>query len=146
MKEFKVGDKVYIPEISGNILYIEDSGSNGHPLQTEGSIPFDSNGKISSQQRVPSVFHATKENRAKLIALYDMYFEEPITGSDLTRKLLSEGHSVLCYVSDVSEDKALLGSRVDIITELSCDEFKGTMFSWTYAVPVKDSIKFVTGE
>lgn len=63
-----------------------------------------------------------------------------LTGSDLTRKMLADGEtSILCYVSDTSDDQAVKGRITKEITDYRGGWFRvnGT-FPWCYAVPVEE--------
>lgn len=61
-----------------------------------------------------------------------------LTGSDLTRKMLAGGEtSVLCYVSDTCEGKAVLGRITKNIVIYNNGRFETDgIFTWRYAVPV----------
>lgn len=67
-----------------------------------------------------------------------------LTGSDLTRKMLADGeNSVLCYVSDTSDDQAVKGRITKEITGYKDGWFRiNGIFPWLYAVPV--SVEKVT--
>lgn len=67
-----------------------------------------------------------------------------LTGSDLTRKMLADGEtSILCYVDDDSDDKAVRANVTRNITGYKNGWFKTDgFFAWRYAVPV--SVEEVT--
>ena len=62
-----------------------------------------------------------------------------LTGSDLTRKMIADGEtSILCYVSDTSDDQAVKGRIAKDITDYRGGWFRTNgIFPWGYAVPVE---------
>ena len=61
-----------------------------------------------------------------------------LTGSDLTRKMLADGEtSILCYVSDRGDHKAIEGRITKNIVIYNNGRFETNgIFTWRYAVPV----------
>jgi exosome complex RNA-binding protein Csl4 len=108
-------------------------------------VYFQPSGSRTNTDTPKNLFHATPENKALLEALYKCDFESPkLKGSDLTRKLLSEGKHVLCYVSDESDS----GANVTIVVMKKVSN--GMFFDldetdWTYAVPCNDYANLVDG-
>lgn len=62
-----------------------------------------------------------------------------LVGSDLTRKMLADGEtSVLCYVSDTSDDQAVKGRITKYTNDYRGGWFRTNgIFPWGYAVPVE---------
>ena len=147
---FKAGDEVYCPYHGRKVYKLDNFGVQAYPLTIEKKVSFTSYGKISVNHLQPDLFHSTPENKQLLEALYKCEFESPkLKGSDLTRKLLSEGKHVLCYVSDVSDDDAIdLGKAVITIIERMRGHnlFMGyNLKSHAYAVPCNDYANLVDG-
>lgn len=61
-----------------------------------------------------------------------------LTGSDLTRKMLADGeNSVLCYVSDASDEQAIKGRITkEVIGDKDGRFITDGILPWIYAVPV----------
>ena len=61
------------------------------------------------------------------------------TGSDLTRKMLADGEpSVLCYVSDTSDDQAIKGRIAkEVVGDKDGWFITDGILPWRYAVPVE---------
>lgn len=88
---FKEGDKVYFPAISSEILTVENLDVSGHPEIELGELlrvrrhpsvhpiysSFFKNGMRGVGDKIPSVFHATEENRIALTQLYGIEFGKP---------------------------------------------------------------------
>ena len=134
--KFKVGDKVYIPNIK-NICTIRDDGK-----------VITSNGQyycgLSDSYDLCFVL-ATPENHALLSKLYPhIEFEQPpkeLAGSDLCRAMLEKGWKyVPCYVHDGSDDEAINRKHYVSVkneTPRSGYNFSGTGANdWKYAVPI----------
>ena len=62
-----------------------------------------------------------------------------LTGSDLTRKMIADGEtSVLCYVSDTSDDQAIKGRITkEVIGDKDGWFITDGILPWIYAVPVE---------
>jgi hypothetical protein len=144
-EQFKAGDEVYCPKLGLKICTLEKGIVNSYPIRINERNSFSLEGKAVIVDSVQSIFHATPENKALLEALYKCEFESPkLKGSDLTRKLLSEGKHALCYVSDVSDES--IHSAVGIISCLRSDKFvTQTGNSWRFAVPCNDYANLVDG-
>lgn len=80
-KEFKVGDKVYYLSAKPQIYILEDNIDNEmYPLAIEDTLFRESFTRIGLSyisDSLPSIFHATEENRRKLSELYGVEFEAP---------------------------------------------------------------------
>ena len=84
LNEFKVGDLVYYPSYSQAIYKLEgnpDMDSEFFPLaikqQGHTTLLFTIAGKSGLLNKIPSIFHATLENKKILDRLYGIEFEEP---------------------------------------------------------------------
>lgn len=94
--------------------------------------------------KIPSLLHATPENRQALVTLYgeDAVPKLPVRGSELTKKLLEKQKYVLCYVSDTNNGDCRENQRLSVIERFEDGYFyKGKVngpfvCSWKYAVPV----------
>ena len=97
---------------------------------------FTESGCYTTSDVEPSLVLATEENRLMLNKLLGVEYEPlKLTGSDLAKKLLKDKPQT-CYVSDISDDYALSGNGVVLITEFENDRFiskSGT--GWEFAVP-----------
>ena len=147
-EQFKAGDEVYCPYLGRKVYKLDNFGVQAYPLTIEKKVSFTSYGKLSVNHLQPDLFHATPENKALLEALYKCEFESPkLKGSDLTRKLLSEGKHVLCFFSDQSDEHAVDKGAVRIV--VGCDGgafvFKRGICNWKYAVPCNDYANLVDG-
>ena len=108
-KKFKVGDKVYCPMYSTSILKVfrNTSGCNldSHPLEivVGGDDILTNDGKIGNDV-LPSIFHATPENQAKLEAFHGIPFEpasSKLTPKEIIQAMLARGDKyVLCRVAE----------------------------------------------
>lgn len=145
-EQFKAGDEVYYPSLDFNIHVLALNEKNGlYCLVIDNGDGISINGKYLHTDKLPSIFHATPENKALLESLYKCEFEGPkLKGSNLTRKLLSEGKHVLCYVSNVC-DLFSIDSEVMVIQSCNDQYFKSVNNSWKYAVPCNDYANLVDG-
>lgn len=149
-KTFQAGDKVYCPFLSTAILTITESPHLYYPIRINYSDSknknFTSEGKYLDHDKLPSIFHATPENKAMLDALYGTEFETPpvkLHGSDLTcAKLKETGMPILCWVSD-SLDKTNKTVTL-IVTEHNGIFQCSSGFNWRYAIPYTGTA-FLTG-
>lgn len=141
-EQFKAGDEVYCPYLGRKVYKLDNFGVQAYPLTIEKKVSFTSYGKISVNHLQPDLFHATPENKALFEALYKCDFESPkLKGSDLTRKLLSEGKHVLCYVSDLSDYSAIAKKKFALLVHALCGDFSfedTDGVAWKYAVPCND--------
>ena len=135
-RNFKAGDKVYIPNIK-NICTIRDDGK---VITSNGQHYCD----LSDSYDLCFVL-ATPENHALLSKLYPhIEFEQPtkeLKGSDLCRAMLEKGWKyVPCYVHDGSDDEAINRKHYVSVkneTPRSGYNFSGTGANdWKYAVPI----------
>ncbi len=129
--KFKVGDKVYIPNIK-NICTIRDDGK---VITSNGQYYCD----LSDSYDLCFVL-ATPENHAILSKLYPhIEFEQPpkeLTGSDLCRAMLEKGWNLVpCVVSDTSDNEALLNDDCQLIDEWYNGYFECNGNRFKYAVP-----------
>lgn len=151
--EFKVGDLVYYPSQSLELLKLQQNNIGGslYPLTLDGLGAFTADGRSCVNNVVKSLFLATEENRILLNSLYGVEFEKPFNknSSEATIKLLEQGKLVLCYISDYNDTSALGSKSIRLIEGF--DKLDGTFrdladVSWDYAVPVYNTIEFTTGE
>ena len=81
MSNFKAGDKVYYLGAKPQIYILEDDIDNAmYPLAIEDTLfraTFTRMGLSYITDSLPSIFHATEENRRKLSELYGVEFETP---------------------------------------------------------------------
>ena len=143
---FKAGDEVYCPLFGFSIYQLGTGNSGSFPILINEHDGFTSNGLSQISDKTSSIFHATPENKQLLEALYKCEFESPkLKGSDLTRKLLSEGKHVLCYVSDLSDQHC---KELKLITSPLEGDFSFVDIdevAWKYAVPCNDYANLVDG-
>ena len=134
--KFKVGDKVYIPNIK-NLCTIRNDGK---VITSDGQYYCN----LSDSHDLCFVL-ATQENYEMLCKLYPhIEFEAPpkeLTGSDLARAMLDKGWKyVPCYVHDGSDDEAINRKHYVSVkneTPRSGYNFSGTGANdWKYAVPI----------
>ena len=149
---FKAGDEVYCPLLSKTIhkLAVFSTSSSKTLLQHKHlTLSFYHNGKINQADDLPSIFHAKPEKQKQLEALYKCDFESPkLKGSDLTKRLLSEGKHVLCYVSDLSDYSAIAKKKFALLVHTLCGDFSfedTDGVAWKYAVPCNDYANLVDG-
>ena len=133
--KFKVGDRVYIPNIK-NICTIRDDGK---VITSNGQYYCD----LSDSYDLCFVL-ATPENHALLSKLYPhIEFEQPpkpLTGSDLCRAMLDKGWNLVpCVVSDISDSDALNNDNCCLVDEWWVGSFDSCFnsgdYSYKYAVP-----------
>lgn len=151
-EQFKAGDEVYCPSQGVKIHLLCDYESETYPLLLMNSncaSSISTKGFKVITDKIPYIFHATPENKALLEALYKCDFEAPkLKGSDLTRKLLSGGNHVLCYVSFESEDAAVKGGIIRLIESVKGDLFYQSATggnAYPHAVPCNDYANLVDG-
>ena len=104
LNEFKVGDLVYWPSYSQAIYKLEGNNDWGSefPLaikqQGRTTMSFTISGRSGLLNKIPSIFHATLENKKILDRLYGVEFEEP--SKTLYQKMKEHfnkgGNDVLC--------------------------------------------------
>lgn len=139
---FKAGDKVYFPREDGKIYMLDSRESTNYPLFIdELTTSFTVDGKFSTSDQNPLIFHVTNENCESLSKLYNTQFEKPkklLKGSDLARHLLSEGKWLICYLDYRSDKCAIKDLCIGLIIGIDDNdnfiEYDGT--TWNYAVPL----------
>lgn len=147
-EQFKAGDEVYCPKLGLKICTLEKGIVNSYPIRINEHNSFSLEGKAVIVDSVQSIFHATPENKLLLEALYKCEFESPkLKGSDLTRKLLSEGKHVICYVSDQNDHRATINKRTSVIYKIDSSNRFMTIENclWKYAVPCNDYANLADG-
>ena len=81
LNEFKIGDMVYCPNYSQAIYKLEGNNDSEFPLaikqQGRTTLLFTISGRSGFLEKIPSIFHATLENKKILDRLYGIEFEEP---------------------------------------------------------------------
>ena len=97
---------------------------------------FTADGKFLTGNATPCFVLATEENRLTLNKLLGVEYEPlKLTGSDLAKKLLKDKPQT-CYVSDISDDYALSGNGVVLITEFENGRFiSKSGAEWKFAAP-----------
>lgn len=144
--EFKAGDLVFeVSDIEG-VSLTEVTTFDNKTYSIEGnSGVYTANGKgFDNLKSVPSLFHATPENRQALVTLYgeDAVPKLPVRGSELTKKLLEKQRYVLCYVSDTNDGDCRENQRLSVIERFEDGRFhEGKVngpfvCTWKCAVPV----------
>jgi len=137
---FKAGDAVYCPTFNARIHVLHGKNGDLYKLIIKDGTSYDERGNEYTSDPLPRLFHATPENKALLEALYKCEFESPkLKGSDLTRKLLSEGKHVLCGLSVHGDGAAGNGTFVGLIVRFEDGRFiDGSNNPWSNAVPCND--------
>ena len=97
---------------------------------------FTEDGKLLTDNATPSIVLATEENRQMLNKLLGVEYEPvKLTGSELAKKLLKDNPQT-CYVSDISDERAMSSSGVTLIMEYENDRFiSKSDAGWNFAVP-----------
>lgn len=143
--EFKEGDLVYKvierSKVKLDTLFRANPYIN---LCSEDDTTYLDDGRQGEWDGIPSIFHATPENRQALVTLYgeDAVPKLPPRGSELTKKLLEKQEYVICFCSDTNDADCRKNKRPSLIT---C--FKDGYFydgkanvtfvtTWKHAVPV----------
>lgn len=108
MSKFKAGDKVYFPQKSNKVLTLKDNDTDAPYILVTGTDTFTEDGKYREIDLLPSLLHATEENRAKLEAFHSIPFEtappKP-TSRDIIQAMLERGDlCVPCWASDSDEN------------------------------------------
>ena len=140
--KFKEGDMVYL--IGFDCLKPHKLLSTGDAYLTmkfrviiddDNSKTFTKDGRYLSGDIEPSIVLATEENRLILNKLLGVEYEPlKLTGSDLAKKLLKDKPQA-CYVSDISDERAVSRGIV-LIMEFENDRFISKMGTgWKFAVP-----------
>lgn len=139
--EFKVGDLVFEIDVRNGVELTTLSATNNDTFSIRGSrTRYLSDGRGDPYAAIPSLLHATPENRQALVTLYgeDAVPKLPLRGSELTRELLKKQKYVICWVNTYSDEYARNASRmVHIATEVEDDGFTLSNGGFAeYAVPV----------
>lgn len=134
-QEFKVGDKVYCPELSNEICHIT-SGYDLFPgmtmavgkINAQGIMTIYANGKMDRGSFAPSVFRVTPENHELLCKLYGVEFEappKPKSPKEVIQAMLESGkwHLVNYRIygnaqqalNDTPKNKVITKSQYDVI-------------------------------
>ena len=140
--KFKEGDMVYLIGFDClkpcKLLATSCEHLNGWLKVEKGDSfrMFTENGYSSVDDITPSIVLATEENRLMLNKLLGVEYEPlKLTGSDLAKKLLKDKPQT-CWISDVSDERAVSSSGVTLIVEFENGSFiskSGT--GWKFAVP-----------
>ena len=145
--KFKASDKVYCPQFGTGVYNVYPDAYCNSPLvvrtPTGSFLGIDENGKHNKHDELPSVFHATPENKNMLESLYNVEFEKPkriLKGSALCKLILKTKSHVLCFVSDGYDENAIANKAVEVITSFNT-EYKCFMnltntSTWNFAVPI----------
>jgi hypothetical protein len=145
---FKAGDEVYCPSHNTAISkLIATKNVQGYPVAIQYWNSYTESGCMNSARNLSDIFHATPENKLLLEALYKCEFESPkLKGSDLTRKLLSEGKHVLCYLSVHGDGAANNKKFTGLVVRFDDNRFTdGSGSTWFSAVPCNDYANLVDG-
>lgn len=109
--DFNIGDKVYYPDISNEILILEKTTNPSHPfkvtLEHGVTRSFTTDGRRLYFNEKPSIFPATQEWYDKLVHVYPDLEKPPIKKDpkDIIQAMLEGGyHGVLCQIAMVDED------------------------------------------
>ena len=100
------------------------------------SKTFTEDGCYTNSDITPRIVLATEENRLILNKLLGVEYEPlKLTGSDLAKKLLKDKPQT-CYVSDISDKRALSNKCIDLIAKFENGGFI-TMSGvrWKFAIP-----------
>jgi hypothetical protein len=125
-----------------------------YPVGFDGGNITDSFTKLGQRWRdakIPSIFHATQENKALLDALYGMEFEAPpvkLSGSDLTRNMFTECDTpILCHVNNLQDGEAAPDNGcLRLVVQIEDDVFvDDTTRAWKHATPYCGQVQTVKG-
>lgn len=139
--KFKAGDLVFeVSDIEGVSLTEVTTFDNKTYSIKGNSGPYTANGQgFDNFKSVPSLFHATPENRQALVTLYgeDAVPKLPLSPQEITLKLLENQKYQLCRVSNHSTDwkhnknlKAIV--HIGVFGEFLDSNGQG----WTYGIPI----------
>lgn len=151
--EFKSGDLVFEIDARNGVELTTLSATINDTFSIQGSIIFYlSDGRKGPYAAIPSLLHATPENRQALVTLYgeDAVPKLPLRGSELTMRLLDKQKYVLCYVSDTNDGDCRENKMLSVIGRFEDGYFyKGKVngpfvCSWKYAVPVDNNGNEIT--
>lgn len=140
--KFKPGDLVFeVSDIEGvSLTEVTTFDNKTYSIKGNSGL-YTANGQgFDNFKSIPSMFHATPENRQALVTLYgeDAVPKLPLRGSELTRELLKKQKYVICWVNTYSDEYARNASRmVHIATEVEDDGFTLSNGGFAeFAVPV----------
>ena len=74
MNTFKNGDKIYVPKVSTEVLVVYCADEGDYPIVV-GDKTFTTCGRQYQCDDVPSIIHATQQNKELLEKLYGVEFE-----------------------------------------------------------------------
>lgn len=143
MKQFKEGDKVYIPMLSTKVLVVTiDAPWRKAPYPIDiFSTTFTIDGKIREDDKLPLIFPATEKNHALLEELYGVEFEKPhrkALGNEIVQAMLARGDKyVPCWLSD-GHQCPNSAQETDFVTAIADDLSYVTTVTgvtWNYATP-----------
>lgn len=151
--DFNIGDKVYYPDISNEILILEKTTNPSHPfkvtLEHGVTRSFTTDGRRLYFNEKPSIFPATQEWYDKLVHVYPDLEKPPKRKSpvEIILAMVADWHYIPCRVSDDDFD------YVDLISSIVVGDkplFVGSK-EWKFAVPFdpqtnKNIIDFVDGK
>lgn len=135
---FKVGNKVYCPSISNDVLTLSSSSSSSYPVRIDGAT-FTTDGRVYTSEPNPSIFPVTQEWYDKLVHVYPNLEKPPVKKSseEIIQDMLDDGNEgVLCWLSDKCEypdNSCAMG----VVHRLSDDMFVCDADGlWIYATPI----------
>lgn len=138
--EFKAGDLVF--EVSTGfgikLIVLDFNNQRLRPVMGDYAV-YDKDSRRHEADFIPSIIHATPENRQALVTLYgeDAVPKLPLRGNDLAIRLLGCQKYVLAWVGMDSDCEARDDGIVDIVIGYENSYFvnhNGEMFR--YAIPV----------
>ena len=158
MINFKVGDKVYFPTGTNEVLEVSSDLTVSY-LAADGSthhVGIKKYNKFYNFHRNPSFFLATQGWYDKLVHVYPDLEEPPTekTAREVIQEMLDDGWlGVSCWVSD-DDKNPNINNNTDVILDIregSDYIFKTDSVSWKYARPLelksgKAIIDYVDGE
>ena len=148
-KEFKAGDEVYYPLQGTQVFQLECYSGLNYPLDAtfygddgdEDFATFTLEGFLSKTHKVPLLFHATPENKAKLEALYGVEFEAPPakpTSHEIIKAKLDKGmKAVPCWVSHTDKQPTSKDywAFIKKVTEEHTPYRDKDGYGWVFATP-----------
>lgn len=132
---FKENDKVYCPIIGSDIYTLGSAYLLTHPVTIVTSavaLCFTEEGKLNSNEFVPSLFHVNEANHKKLESFYGTSFTN--LSKDIVKCLLEKQPYVVCWVSQTNKQPDS-SCHKDVIYRVDDYYFDGYDTEWTYATP-----------
>ena len=134
---FKENDKVYCPTIRSDIYTLSGSDLLTYPVAIVDSAGiaicyFTGEGKLTSDELVPSLFHVNEANHAKLESFYGTSFTT--LSKNIVKYLLDKQPYVVCWVSQTNKQPDSSCVR-DVIYRVDDYYFDGYDSEWMYATP-----------